>query len=186
MWHWRFLHEEVWLLWGRDMRTYIYGLILVGVSATLVEMLSPGGEEHPARKHLKFVIGLCVLLVCIKPLGDGILYIQNMSQQEMIFPWGEGLPQDEAYQGIFDNYISDISGEQIASWVKSTLQDEFGITKEISSVEVVMGVAEGVPVLKEVYITLKAQAIFQNPHQIEKHIAARLACPCHVAIDINI
>ena len=168
------------------MGAYIYGIILVGVSCAVVELLSIGGESK-MKGHLRLVAGLCILVACIQPIKEGAAYIMDIANGEMEIelPQG-GTYEKEDYQAMFDGAIADMTGQEIEVWVQNTLRDVFGITEDQSAVEVVMTEEKsqdtGLTYPKDVYICLTGKAILKNPHQIEAYMAEKLFCACYVSV----
>ena len=165
------------------MTTFVYGLMLVGVSATLAEWLTLGGEGSAMKGHLRLVIGLCVLVACIYPLGEGITYLKNLALGDLQVNLPSQNQNHEDYQHMFDQYLSDTGGQEIKDWVEDTMSQVFGIDKDLCEVLVEMDTSQGIPQVTEVYITLRGKAVFKNPHQIEAYIASHLSCVCHVLVE---
>lgn len=164
------------------MGRYVYGLILVGVSAAVVELLAVGGDASRMKGHLRLVAGLCILVACLQPMREGIAYLTSLAEGELPLTLPHKDVEEENYQEMFDGYLGDTGSREVKVWVETTLTDVFGISEEHSTVEVSMTVADGVPCPAEVYIALSGKAILKNPHRIEEYISSRLACPCYVSV----
>ncbi len=164
------------------MGEYVYALMLVGVSAAMVELLSLGGEGSRMRGHLKLVAGLCVLVACIRPMQEGVVYLKELVNRDTSMLLPQEQPGGEAYRHIWDDYMGDMSCQEVRAWTQTTLHEVFSISAEESEVEVTIEMREGVPYLSDVYISLWGKAILKNPHQIEMHISSALGCPCYVYV----
>lgn len=167
---------------GVDMGGYIYGLILVGVVAAVVELLAVGKDASRTKGYVRLMAGLCVLVACISPLREGVAYLKDMADGEFALDLPQGSGEGNHYQDMFDGYLSNTGAEEIGAWVGSILTDTFGISAEHSEIEVRMTVREGVPCPDEIYISLWGKAIIKNPHQIEDYISSRLSCACYVSV----
>ncbi len=167
---------------GVGMGEYIYGLILVGVAAAVVELLAVGKDATRTKGYVRLMAGLCILVACIAPLREGVAYLKTLAEGEMSFDLPQGQGVVDNYQDMFDGYLSNTGEEEIGEWVENTLGEVFGISAEHSLTEVRMTVREGVPCPDEIYISLWGKAIIKNPHQIEDYISSRLSCACHVSV----
>ena len=52
------------------MKAYVISVIIVGVIGSIIALISPEGEGGGLGKHTRLAVGLCVILVCIAPLGS--------------------------------------------------------------------------------------------------------------------
>lgn len=165
------------------MGGYVYGLILVGVSAAVVELLAVGGEGR-MKAHLRLVTGLCILIACLQPVKEGIVYLKDLAEDEIPLNVSHPSVDKEQYHEMFDGYLIEMGEQEVRRWVRDVLTDVFGVSEENSRVEVSMGVVDGVLGVTEVNISLSGKAVLKNPHQIEEYIYSRLLCPCHVSVAV--
>ncbi len=167
------------------MTAYLYAFILTAVAAVLVEMLAPSGEGGRLRSHVRLMAGLCMLVMLITPLREGLTLIRSIADGTLEWSWAEDAPTEESdYQNILEEGLSSLGQQEVAVWVKHTLEADFGIPPSNHTVTVTMVPAEGnaLPAVAQVTILLHGASIFENPHQIEDYITDRLGCPCYVAI----
>ena len=164
------------------MDGYVYGLILVGVSAAVVEWLSVGGEGGRMKSHLRLVTGLCLMMACFYPLRVGVTYLKSLADGDISLE----IPVEEGemgkYESVLEGYLTDAGETQVRAWVSETLTAVFGVAQEHQTVEVLMTVSQGSPCPSEIYISLSGKAILKDPHQIEAYISSRMACPCYVSV----
>ena len=165
------------------MGAYVYSLILVGVCAAVVEWLTLGGEGSKMTGHLRMVTGLCILIACLQPIGEGITYLKNLSEGDLTATLPEVDIDHSDYNQMFNDYMGDMGKQEITTWIEQTMQEVFGISAEDVDIDVVMDTTtQDVPTPAEVYLSLSGKAILKNPHQIESYIASRLMCPCYVSV----
>ncbi len=167
------------------MSDYIYAFVLTAVAAVMVEMLAPSEEGGRLGGSVRLVAGLCMLVMLLQPLKEGIALVRSLADGDVQISWDGSTPTDEQdYQDILQGELAALGRGEVVSWVSGILETSFGIPKENHTVTVEMAPVEGVelPAVAKVTILLHGASIFENPHQIEDYITDRLGCPCTVAI----
>lgn len=167
------------------MADYVYSFILTAVAAVLVELLAPTGEGGRLGGGVRLVAALCMLVMLIQPLQEGITLLRSIADGTPDFSWAGDISADESdYEHILQEELSGLGRGEVTAWVTDALADRFGIPKDNHTVTVTMGAAEGeaMPVVAHVTILLHGSSVFENPHQIEDYITDKLGCPCTVAI----
>lgn len=171
------------------MTDYIYAFLLTAVAAAIVELLAPVGEGGRLGGVVRFAVGLCLLVMLLNPLREGISLLRSIADGHLAINWeGEAPVEQLDYDGILQDELSDLGRSEVEAWVSATLAARFGIPAEHHTVTVSMaeGAAEdgGLPALTGITILLHGSSVFENPHQIESYFTDQLGCPCAVAINI--
>ena len=163
------------------MAEYVCSLILVGVVAALMEMLTLSGDSGQSK--LKLITGICLLLACLQPISQGVSYLKDLASGQVSPPWQEGQVAED-YQQMLDSFLCDTSRDEVEKFTYDTLESYFGIGRDTCRVVVETESIEGIPHLPGVYITLTGAAVIKNPHQIEAYFEKQLSCECHVSVDM--
>lgn len=173
--------------------------LMIALMATLVEQLLPGGESARLAKPLHAVAGLCILAALLSPLKEGLSLLHDLTSNqdyalsqrlEELFPGDEPfLYGEEGYAEHLSQQLAASGATEVQAWVKQALQQQFGIPATQCEVTVDMQVQ--VPVhnsetvtasVAHVWILLRGNSIFKNPHIIEEWFSQQLCCTCTVSL----
>lgn len=167
------------------MTDYVYAFIFTAVAAVIVEMLATTGTGGRLGGAARLVAGLCMLVMLLDPLQEGISFIRSLADGRMELTWeGETSADESYYKDILQEELAGLGRSEVAAWVTAVMDSQFGIPAENHTVTVSVTPAEdgGLPAVTGITIVLHGASVFENPHQIEAYITDRSGYPCTVAI----
>ncbi len=149
-------------------------MIGISVIGSLISVLAPVGEGGGINKNIRLVFGLCVAIVCIKPIVDIVDGVYELDIGSIV-----EMPEQESekYDDIFDMSYTSAEVEELKRGVKQMLSDRFGIEEHECSVSVKLyEKAGGEKELERMYITLSGAAILKNTEEIENYLSHIFNC----------
>lgn len=159
------------------MKGYIISVIGVCIVGTVVSVIAPSGESGGINKHIRLIIAICVIGVCINPIIDAINYINGINVGELI----EGDDEIESdYRDLFENYYSESEISNLKVGIKQLLYDKFGIDGAECSVSV--SLSDEKRELSRIFITLYGSAVFKDTGEIERYLGDLFGCEIVTAI----
>lgn len=164
------------------MKGYILSIICVCIAGSLISILSPDDTGGGISKHIKLIFGLCVILVCLEPIKDGMEYIKTADLSQSILP-----SDDEAdkYEDIFKSSYTAAEVENLKNEVKNILAEKFGIDGGECDVSIGLVASEQGNSLSRVLITLYDSAVWKDTSAIEAHLSSLLGCEVISAIGLK-
>ncbi len=165
------------------MRQYISIWIAVVVLAVLAEWLIPGGKQGKMTGHIRFLIGLCLIVSFLPAAKAGMEFLIDLGDES--FP-AVSDKTDAVYQDAFSEQISHVTQEAVENWVYEMLEQRYAVPRDHCAVVAHMVTIENLPQIQKISIVLKRTAILQNPHVIEKYVTDMLSVPCSVSVDLPI
>lgn len=153
------------------MKEYLTGLIICSVAACMVCFISP---SESLKGHQKFIAGLCIICVMVKPTVklidfirefDITLYVPEQSQNE--------------YEEKWEDYLEHYGEGAVKDYVSSELKNKFGVTAQ--KISVTYGDSD-TPVIERIYIELPPGAVFKDTTKIEVYFENAFGCEVITAI----
>ena len=148
------------------MSAYIYGIICSAIAIGVTESLVPEGAK--TRPYLKLIFGLALLLVIVRPIGELVSMLPDLTSDI-----SSNLFDGSEYDDIADEAL----GEAYASGISAELEASFNLND--FEVGILMG-EDRRP--RRVVVTLMGKDIFKSPYKIEEHISLAFGCECIVVI----
>lgn len=160
------------------MRQYIMSVVGVAILAGVTDQLLP--EKGKLREHVRLLLGLCLILVMIAPLGRALVTLPDLFDDGMAALENAGDSGGE-YDKILEGTVKEAVRQELAAALTETLEKEFGVNSE--TVKIGISFEDGEPLrLKKVLVTLTGKDIFRNPYTIEETLCSLLGCECVVVI----
>lgn len=165
------------------MKQYLMSLFVLALCCAVVELLSPEGEGGGIARHIRLLVGLCLLCVAIAPLTAYV---------------AQGISPLEALEGAVDEWLdkSEHSGEDFeARWeeqsealdltvaaetVAEMIEEHFSLAAADCRVSLT---TDGQGELVEVRVALTGRAIWTDARAIQEMIDELLGCGCTVYIE---
>ncbi len=145
----------------------------VSIIAFLVCSLSP---SEALSRHQKFIAGLCIICVCIRPATAVVEFISSFDINLYIPDTG-----GENYEDMWDGYSAEYSERVVKKYISDTLRDTFAVGCE--SVSVKFSVADGEMVFERIYILLPREGMLKDTAKIQVYFEKVFDCPVVVAIN---
>lgn len=163
------------------MKNYIISIIIVGVIGSLVTLLSPDGEGGGLKKHVRFAVGLCMILFFATPIMSLIQGLAELDVSALI-PSSENGKTAE-YESIFESSFSAAEVENLREGIANILKEKFGIEAEQCSVSVkILSSESGKRELQRVFVRLLGSAIWKDTGEIERYLEELLGCEVITAV----
>ncbi|MBE6556675.1 MAG: hypothetical protein E7664_02890 [Ruminococcaceae bacterium] len=148
------------------MQGYMLGLVAISLLCGVCDVLSP---EDGTGRLVRFVSGLCILCVCMMPLGKLVSGIE----------WWNGLidaaaADSEEYEEKFQMEMNALE----ESTVSEILQRELCQALKLSEEELSVTLRRTDSV--NVYVTLSGKGIAADPRAIQTYVTERLDCVCEI------
>lgn len=162
------------------IKGYIISVMCISVISSVVSMLAPDGEGGGLSKNIRLVIGLCVVLVCINPIKNIIIGINDLNIGSIVEP---PYQSEEEYKDFLNSAYTAAEIENLKDGIHKMLEDRFSVAREDCSVSVRL--REGEDARRElecIYITLYGPAIFKNTTEIESYLRGIFGCKIITAI----
>ena len=159
------------------MKGYIVSVIGVCIVGTVVSVISPNGEGGGISRHIRLIIAICVILVCINPIFEAINYINEINFDGLIENGGK---TESDYKDLFENNYSAAEINNLKVGIKQLLYDKFGIDGAECSVTVSVSDESGE--LSRIFITLYGSAVFKNTGEIENFFGDLFGCEIVTAV----
>ena len=157
------------------MKPMILGLFGITLAAAMAELILPAREGRGAKRALRFLTALAVLLVVAAPLttllrGEVDLSLAGLAGEE-------DAALRETYTALFEEAVAEGSAALLAKGIADFLKTEFKIEENHAMVRVFLD-TEGN--LQRVAVTLSGSALLKNPDEIQRALAEKLACEVEV------
>lgn len=160
------------------MGQYMMNVVGAAILAGLADQLLP--EKGKARAYVRFLGGLCLLLVMVAPLGKVLSSLPSLFESGMT-ALEEASVEAGEYDKILEGTVKEAVRMELAKALSQKLEKDFGVNAD--AVEIGISFEEGDPLrLKRVLITLTGKDIFRNPYNIEEALSSLLGCECVVVI----
>ncbi len=168
------------------MKEYILSIVCVSIIGSIVSMLAPEGEGGGLGKHTRLVFGLCLVIVCLYPIKNVIIYLDELNIEGKL----EVPSQDQnEIESIFDSSYSAAEADNLKSGIKALLSDRFGVDMSECKVSVRFkksdpagGIVGEKQQLERIFITLYGSAIWKDTGQIEEYFSSIFNCEVVTAI----
>lgn len=154
------------------MKEYLIGLIICSIFATVIVFISPSDR---LLGHQKFIAGLCIICVMIKPAAGMIDFIRELD----ITLYIPGTPSEE-YQDQWEDYLKDYGEGAIKDYISTELEGTFGVSARKVSVSYKNDTGE--PSVEKIYIELPLSAAFKDTAKIEVYFEKIFDCEIITAI----
>ena len=154
------------------MGDYISGLMIISVVATVLCFIVPNDS---LGRHQKFVAGLCIICVAIKPVTLVAQFIQDFDIN-LYLPQGDS----EKYEDMWDKYTEQYTEQTLKNYIESELEESFAV-KADKIMLTCSDDGENVKVDK-IYIQLPRECVFKDTDKIRVHFMNIFACEVTVAI----
>lgn len=164
------------------MKGYILSIICICVVGSVVSVLSLDGSGGGISKHIKLIFGLCVILVCIEPIKDGIEYLKGADLSQSILPSDSDA---DKYEDIFKSSYTAAEVEILKNGIKNVLAEKFGIDGSECDISISLITADRGSSLSRVLITLYGSAVWQDTAAIEAYLSQLLGCEVISAIGLR-
>ena len=166
------------------MKTYIVSLLSASLVAAVVELLAPKGQGDRVVSHIRMLGGLFLLVALLTPLGEGIRLLRSATDGDLASRVESFIPSWEAggYDGVFGDTLTDITAEEVESWVTQTMDARFGIPPEECTVWVACTYDGEILAITEIRIALSGSYALRDPHPVETYFTEQLDCPCYVTV----
>lgn len=158
------------------MKGYILSIIGVCVVGTLISVVSPNGEGGGLGKHIRLIIAICVIGVCINPINEVINYINEVNVEDLV---GSDDKSETDYEEIFKEHYSAAEIYNLKVGIRQLLCDRFDVDGAECSISVRLS-EDGK--LSGIFITLYGSAVFKDTGEIEKYFADLFDCEIVTAI----
>ncbi len=164
------------------MKEYIISIVCVSIIGSLVSMLVPDGEGGGLGKHTRLVFGLCLIIVCMYPIKNAILFLDELDIKAEV---GDAAPDSDELESIFDSSYSTAEAESLRQGIKTLLCDRFDI--DMSECKVTLSLGEsgegmGRQEIERIFITLYGSAIWKNTGEIDEYFSSIFKCEVITAI----
>ncbi len=163
------------------MKEYLMGLILAGLSAALVGILTPEGERGGIGKHMRLLTSLfliCVLIVPLKGAAEGIKAFLSGE-----WSLSEGNSDTPDYADRVNEALDAASEVYFVQMLAQTLSEEFSISADDLRLTVAWERDGEALRPREVRVILSGRAIWQDPRKIKEFTENLLGCTCITAIE---
>lgn len=157
------------------MKGYIISIIIVGIIASLVGILSPDGEM---QKQTRLAIGLVLIVVCISPLTSLINELRGFSLDSVL----PDIWENEEYESIFNEEYAKAEAENSRNGIISILLYKFGIEEDEADVKLDIKDHGDGRRIECIYITLYGTAIWKDTGAIEDCLSQMFGCGVITAI----
>lgn len=159
------------------MRQYMMNVIGVAILAGLADQLI--SEKGRLREHVRLLLGLCLILVMLAPLGSALSSLPTQLENGMAAL--EDASGGGEYDKILEGTLKEAVRQELVAALTEELEQEFGVNAD--TVRIGISFEEGEPLrLKKVLVTLTGRDIFRNPYTMEETLASLLGCECVVVI----
>ncbi len=152
----------------------------ISIVGSLVSMLTPDGEGGGISKNMRLIFGLCVVIVCINPIKEMVVLIDELDIGSVI-----DIPEEDEdkYNDIFNSSYTSAEIENLKMGIKQMLSDRFDIDSSECSVSVNSALGDGGRnMLKSITVILYGSAIFKNTDEIERYFENIFGCEVITAI----
>lgn len=146
--------------------------MIIAVVATILCFVVP--NESLAR-HQKFVAGLCIICVAIKPVTLVAQFIEEFDIKLY-------LPKEdyEKYEDMWDGYVGQYTEQILKKYIEEELEESFA-AKSDKIILTCSNDGESVTVEK-IYIQLPRECMFKDTDKIRVHFMKIFDCEVTVAI----
>ena len=159
------------------MRQYIMNVIGVAILAGLADQLI--SEKGRLREHVRLLLGLCLILVMLAPLGSALSSLPTQLENGMAAL--EDASGGGEYDKILEGTLKEAVRQELVAALTEELEQEFGVNAD--TVRIGISFEEGEPIrLRRVLVTLTGRDVFRDPYTIEKSVSALLGCECVVVV----
>lgn len=171
------------------MKNYLISVVTVALCSSLAGYMAVERESGGIGKDMRMLGAICIILSIILPLSPILSDIGNISDklESMleILRFGNaeigGSEESKEYEKIFNFQLIKSSVTEVQNSLKDLISQKFSIDKDNCHVEIVLGDGEdGEIFMKNVIITLKGQAVWKDPYEIEEYIKSIVKCNCIV------
>lgn len=170
------------------MKNYLISVITVAICASLAGYMTVDNDKggNGISKDLRMLSSICILLAVILPLSPLISNIGDISAKlestlEILkFKTIEGADK-EKYEKIFNSQLLDISVSEAENTVRDLIVQKFNISDEDCFIEITLnGNSDREQYFEKITVTLRGQAIWNDPYAIEEYIESTIGCECDV------
>lgn len=159
------------------MKEYGMTLTAVALLGGVLGMLSPEGD---LKKYIRLVVALCLLCAMVQPLiaawSEGG-WLSGETWQ--LWKWEE----TEDYDDIYKQSLLSGSEKQVSSLLKQQILSEFQVSEASVDVVVKIEMENDRSEVREIWITLREEAVFIDPKRITALIEEQWECPCTILYD---
>ena len=155
------------------MQGEILALFGVCIALGMSELLLPGEENGGARRMMRFLATLAVLLLILTPFTEFLQSNKGLFEGEVELEQGDIAD----YERILSQAVQEQSGKDMESGLLSLLEKEYGISRENCTVVLYFS-PDGTP--DRVCVFLSGAALFADPEELENDLEKRLGCTVEV------
>ena len=170
------------------MKEYLISVLIVSVCIGVFGMLNESFNGS-SQRSLRLVGSLCVVSVIIWPIspllsGDGAIKDALSGIREdikNIFQVQENDYNKEELEVMYRDNFAGLTEDAISNQLETLLCDKYLLEPQNISVTVnTVYLEDGSLQLVGAVVTLKNEAIWENPYHIEKYVTGLLGCECSV------
>lgn len=155
------------------MREYLFSLAVCTVFAAVLCFIAP---SERLEGHQRFVAGLCIICVSLKPCAE---LIESISSFDIADHISEESP--ERYDEQWREYLEGYGEEAARDYIIRSLSEVFGV--EAKQVRVKFKDIDGEAAFESVYIGLDRSAVFKDTVKIETYFEKIFGCEVTTYID---
>lgn len=155
------------------MKEYLLSLTLCTVLVSLICFISP---SEGLEGYQKFIAGLCIICVSLKPCAELIDTISDFDIGDYIYD-----ESSEEYDRLWNEYLEGYGEEAVREYIKKELKDSFGV--EAVDIRVRYDETDGEISFESVYIGLDKNAVFKDTVKIETYFEKIFGCEVTTYID---
>lgn len=149
------------------MREYLVSVIMVSVGLSVARLLASFGDGKGVYKAVSFITALIFFVTVISPVR-GIPSIAKYFENSP-----DMTESEEKYDGVWRSRVEEISEENIATYVKEIMSEEFGM----SDCDVTCDFDADMK-LERINVTIKSGNLFTNPRLAENRVSEIFGCKC--------
>ena len=156
------------------MKNYLISLMAVAAVATLAGLIAPDGGK---KTGLRLVTGICVLLVAITPIIQGLRALTDPDLSFLSLP---GEERQEEYESLFEDGIREAGGAYLAQRLCEALAARYSCP--VSDFSVRFSFSENGESVTSVLVLLRGRAVFLDTYDLEKYVEKLFSCPVTTAV----
>lgn len=154
------------------MKEYIIGLIVCSLFASILCFIVP---NENLGKVQRFIAGICIICVSIKPVSQIIVFIREFDIKLYISE-----QSGNKYEDMWEDYLEGYGEEAVREYVSVQIRETFG--SEAKRINVSYKSAEQISI-SEIYIELPRSAVFKDTAKMEMYFEKIFDCDVVVAIE---
>lgn len=154
------------------MREYIIGLIVCSLFASILCFIVP---NENLGKVQRFVAGICIICVSVKPVSQIVVFIREFDIKSYISE-----QSGKKYEDMWEDYLEGYGEDAVREYICVQIREMFGC--EVKKIDVSYNSGEQISIRK-IYIELPHSAMLKDTAKMEMYFEKIFDCDVVIAIE---